>query len=217
MNLELSSQRTPEYSELLRQSMDRTRATWVGWKDDVPPLLLDIPPELDTPPIPRKILFRLFDHRLKGKQFRPYWDLTIPPAGTWMNESRHRWFVCRMMAQFALANGVSERQTWAMILIWSVIHETGWVDAQVREIYNEAFDKTEAYRTILAKNKKEREQSKTAYRIKQWLIENGPATPAEVAVATGMRNISARLPGMRTRFDFPGIAKKNRLAWINGL
>jgi len=91
-----------------------------------------------------------------------------------------------MLAQFALANGWNEDQTAFLLEAWRFRHDLPLHDVELDQMLSAGMKATEGLRRAFSSQKEKKMKDKTSYRILEFLAENGPAMPAEVARGMGL-------------------------------
>jgi len=86
-----------------------------------------------------------------------------------------------MLAQFALANGWNEDQTAFLIEAWRFRHDLPLHNVELDQMLSAGMKATAALRRAFSSEKEKKMKDKTSYRILEFLAENSPAIPAEVA------------------------------------
>jgi len=132
--------------------------------------------------IPDKLIYRL----LVLHKAQHFWNRSNPPGRKWFTVHRHRGYTGRMLAQFALANGWNEDQTAFLLEAWRFRHDLPLHDVELDQMLSAGMKATEGLRRAFSSQKEKKMKDKTSYRILEFLAENGPAMPAEVARGMGL-------------------------------
>ena len=138
--------------------------------------------------IPDKLIYRL----LVLHKARHFWNRSNPPGRKWFTVARHREFTGKMLAQFALANGWSQPQTAFLLEAWRYRHDLPLHDVDLRQMLATGMRATEGLRNSYRLQKEQKMKGKTSYRIVEFLTENGPSGPAEVAQQLGISRETAK-------------------------